>query len=83
MRTRERRETAWILVLRTHSLAIVAGRPHAGPVELFELICSACGDDSALTFGEVSLRLQRLRGPFPLESAMAEYERHVEVHART
>jgi len=52
------------------------GRPD-GVGGLFELICSDCGDNLYLDYSEVPARLQRLRGPRDIRSALAAYHRHI------
>ena len=52
------------------------GRPATGG-GLFELICSDCGDHLYLDYSEVPARLQRLRGPRDIRSALAAYHRHI------
>jgi hypothetical protein len=45
--------------------------------DVFELICPSCGDHPYLDHSEVPLRLQRLRGPYPLGAGVAAYEEHL------
>jgi hypothetical protein len=44
---------------------------------VFELICPSCGDHPDLDYSEVPPRLQWLRGPRPLEAALAAYHKHL------
>jgi len=53
------------------------GRFEGGYTDLFELICPDCGDHSYLDYSEVPSRLQWLRGPRPLEAALAAYHKHI------
>lgn len=65
-------------MLQRRQLArIVDGRPQGGYTDEFELICCDCGDHPYLDYSEVSLRLQRLRGPRTLQAGLAAYEKHL------
>jgi hypothetical protein len=46
-------------------------------VDVYELVCPSCGDDLHLDFSEIHPRLQWLRGPRPLEAALAAYHEHL------
>jgi hypothetical protein len=70
----------WTIVLRRQPVRIVAGRPEGGYTSLFELICCDCGDHPDQDYSEVSLELQRVRGPYPIADGVAAYERHRELH---
>ena len=63
-------------VVRRHPPRPGNGRPD-GVGGLFELICSDCGDHLYLDYSEVPARLQRLRGPRDIRSALAAYHRHL------
>jgi len=63
--------------VRRQPLRIVDGRFEGGYTELFELICPDCGDHSYLDYAEVPSRLQWLRGPRPLQAALAAYHKHI------
>jgi hypothetical protein len=56
---------------------IVDGRFEGGYTGLYEVICPGCGDHPYLDFAEIPPRLQRLRGPRPLEAALAAYDKHL------
>src|SRR5580704_3018007 len=64
-------------VLRRQQARIADGRFEGGHAGLFELICPNCGDHPDLNYSEVPSRLQWLRGPRPLEEALAAYHRHL------
>jgi hypothetical protein len=68
------------VVLRRRPTRIVEGRPEGGYTDAFEIICCDCGDDPGLDYSEVSPRLQRLRGPYPIAAGVAAYEQHLELH---
>jgi hypothetical protein len=63
--------------LRRQPVRIVAGSIEGGYTSVFEVICRACGDDPFLDYSEVSTRLQRLRGPYPLREGLAAYQQHL------
>jgi hypothetical protein len=63
--------------LRRQPVRIVGGRAEGGYTSKFELICPSCGDHPFLDYSEVLLRLQRLRGPRPLQAALASYDEHL------
>lgn len=63
--------------VRRQPARIVDGRFEGGYTDLFELICPGCGDHSYLDYSETPPRLQWLRGPRPLEAALAAYHRHI------
>jgi hypothetical protein len=83
MTTQDQHATAWTQMLRPQSVAIIAGRPDSEPVELYELICASCGDDLTIAYRDAPLRHQRIRGPYPLDTATAKYDQHVRLHQRT
>jgi hypothetical protein len=43
----------------------------------FEIVCRDCGDRPDLDYSQVSPRLQRLRGPYPIEAGLAAYKEHI------
>jgi hypothetical protein len=49
----------------------------ARPTGVFEVICCACGDHPYLDYADISPRLQRIRGPYPLEAGVAAFAEHV------
>ena len=63
--------------VRRRPVSIVDGRFHGGYTDLFELICPGCGDHPYLDYSDVPPRLQWLRGPRPLEAALAAYHKHI------
>jgi hypothetical protein len=63
--------------LRRRPARIVDGRREGGYTSEYELICPSCGDHPYLDFVDVPPQLQRLRGPYLLEAALAAYEEHI------
>lgn len=63
--------------MRRQPARIVDGRFEGGYTDVFELICPGCGDHQYLDYSEVPPQFQRLRGPRPLEAAIAVFENHV------
>src|SRR6266487_1815449 len=80
MRTCDRSERGWAVVLRRQPARIVAGRPEGGYTDVFEIICCDCGDQPDLDYREVSPQLQRIRGPYPIAAGVAAYEKHIRLH---
>ena len=70
----------WTAVLRRQPARIVKGRPEGGYTDVFEIICSDCGDHPDLDYREVSARLQLVRGPSPIAVGIAAYEDHLRLH---
>lgn len=64
-------------VLRRQPVRIVAGHFEGGYADEFEIICPSCGDHPYLDYSEVAPWLQLLRGPYPLEAALAAYHQHL------
>jgi hypothetical protein len=62
--------------LRRQPVRIVDGRVEGGYTDVYELICSSCGDHLDLNYSEVSPRLQWLRGPHRLEAGLAVFHKH-------
>ena len=63
--------------MRRQPVRIVDGRFEGGYTGLFELICPDCGDHPYVDYSEVPSRLQWLRGPRPLQAALAAYDKHL------
>lgn len=61
-----RRQSAW-----------VADEGRARYTGAYEVVCCACGDHPYLDYSEISPRLQRIRGPYPLAAGVAAYHRHL------
>lgn len=57
----------------------VTGKKSAGPADsAFEVICRDRGDHPYLDYSQLSLRLQRLRGPYnTIEASLAAYEENL------
>jgi len=73
---------SWTVVLRRRPAGIVAGRTENGYAGEFELICCHCGDDPDLDYRQVPPELQRIRGPYSMETGITEYLKHTEWHPR-
>ena len=43
----------------------------------YEVICCDCGDHPYLDYSKIPPRLQRIRGPYTLEAAVAAYAEHL------
>ena len=63
--------------LRRQPVRIVEGRAEGGYTDVFEIICYDCGDHWYLDYFQVPPRLQRIRGPYTIEAALAAYEQHL------
>ena len=79
MRTCDQSALGWTVVLRRQPARIVADQAQGGYTDLFELICADCGDHPELDYRDISARLQRIRGPYPLAAGVAAYGRHLEL----
>jgi hypothetical protein len=64
-------------VLRRQPVRIVEDRIKGGHTSVFEVVCSDCGDNLNLDYSEISPRLQRLRGPYPLLEGFTAYQAHL------
>jgi len=63
--------------IRRQPVRIVNGRFDGDYTGVFELICPSCGDHPRLDYTAVPSRLQWLRGPRALETALAAYHKHI------
>ncbi len=63
--------------LRRQLIPAGDGKAEPGPTGAFELICCECGDNPYLYYSQVSPRLQQIRGPYTIATALAAYEQHV------
>jgi hypothetical protein len=64
--------------LRRQPVRIAEGRQEGGYRDAFEVVCCDCGDHLYWDYSEISLSLQRTRGPYPtMTAALAAYERHL------
>ena len=63
--------------VRRQPVRIVDGRFKGGYTDVFEVICPSCGDHPYLDYSEVPPQLQWLRGPYPLQAALAAYYKHL------
>ena len=68
----------WTMVLRRRPARVVAGRPQGGYTDAFEIVCCDCGDHPYWDYSEISLSLQRIRGPYTtMAAALAAYDQHL------
>jgi len=70
----------WTAVLRRRPIRMIEGKAAGGYTNVFEIICCDCGDHPYLDDREVSLELQRIRGPYTMAAGAAAYLKHVEQH---
>ena len=64
--------------LRRQPSRIVEGRKGGGYRDAFEVVCCDCGDHPYWDYSEISLSLQRIRGPYAtMAAALAAYDRHL------
>jgi hypothetical protein len=63
--------------VRRQPVRIVDGRVEGGYTGVFEFICPGCGDNPYVDYSEIPPRLQWLRGPRTLQSALEEYDEHL------
>jgi hypothetical protein len=80
MQTREMPRQGWTAVLRRRPVRVVDGQPVGGYTCLFEIVCCDCGDDPDLDYRDVSPKLQRIRGPYPMAAGVTAYVKHVDQH---
>ena len=63
--------------IRRQPVLIVEGRVEGGYGDAFEIVCD-CGDRPYRDYSEISLSLQRIRGPYTtMAAALAAYDRHL------
>ena len=64
--------------LRRQPVRIVEGRKEGGYRNAFEVVCCDCGDRPYRGYSEISLSLQRIRGPSTsMTAALAAYDQHL------
>jgi hypothetical protein len=64
--------------VRRQPAGIVEGRKEGGFRDAFEVICCDCGDHPYWDYSEISLSLQRIRGPYTtVAAALAAHDRHL------
>jgi hypothetical protein len=64
--------------IRRQLVRIVEGRKEGGYGDAFEVVCCDCGDHPCWGYSEISLALQRIRGPYTtMAAALAAYDRHL------
>src|SRR5262249_16522283 len=71
----------WTIVLRRQRMVrVVEGKPHGVYINSFEIICRDCGDNLEWDYDDIPPRLQRIRGPYWIETGLKEYEAHSAWH---
>jgi hypothetical protein len=70
----------WTVVLRRQPVRIVEGHVQGGYTDAFEIICCDCGDHPDLDYRDVSLQLQRIRGPYSFAAGITAYLEHVKLY---
>lgn len=78
----ERPGLGWTVVLRRQPTQIIDGQPQGGYMDLYELVCCDCGDSPDRDYRDVSPRLQRIRGPYPIAAGITAYQQHARRHRR-
>ena len=64
--------------IRRQSARITGCREEGGYRNAFEVVCCDCGDHPYWGYSEISLSLQRIRGPYTtMAAALAAYDRHL------
>jgi len=74
MATGHQHGAGWTVVLPRQPASIAKGRQEGGYTAACEIRCD-CGDHPDLDYREVSLKLQRIRGPYPIADGVAAYEK--------
>lgn len=64
-------------IVRRQRIRSGQSRADGGNTAVFDLICYDCGDDPCWDYSQLSFQLQRTRGPYTMEEALAAYERHL------
>ena len=82
MQTYEQPALGWTVVLRRCPVRIVEGQVQGGYADTFEIICCDCGDHPDWDYRDVSPRLQRIRGPYPIAAGVTACEEHLKLHHR-
>ncbi len=80
MQTYEQPALGWTVVLRRCPVRTVDGRVQDGYASTFEIICCDCGDHPDRDYRDVSPRLRRIRGPYPIAAGVTAYEEHLKLH---
>ena len=64
--------------IRRQPVRIVEGRKEGGYRDAFEVVCCDCRDHLYWDYPEISLSLQRIRGPYnAMPAALAAYDQHL------
>ncbi len=68
------------MTLRRQKARATEGDLDGGYTDAFEIICSDCGDDLRRDYQDVPPRLQRIRGPYSIDTGVTQYEAHIAWH---
>ena len=64
--------------IRRQLVRIVEDRKEGGYGDAFEVVCCDCGDHPYWDYPEISLSLQRIRGPYAtMAAAVVAYDQHL------
>ena len=64
--------------VRRQPVRILDGGKEGGFGGAFEVVCCDCGDNLYWDYSEISLSLQRIRGPYTtMAAALAAYDQHL------
>ena len=63
--------------IRRQPVRIVEGGKEGGYGAAFEVVCCDCGAHPYWAYSEISLSLQRIRGPYAMSAALAAYDRYL------
>jgi len=64
--------------IRRQPVRILEDGKEGGYRDAFEVVCGDCGDHLYRDYSEISLALQRIRGPYAaMAAALAAYNRHL------
>jgi hypothetical protein len=80
VQTYEQPALGWTVVLRRRLVRSAEDQPQGGYNNMFEIICCDCGDHPDRDYRDVSPRLRRIRGPYPIAAGVAAYKEHLTLH---
>jgi hypothetical protein len=64
--------------IRRQPARITGGGKEGGNRNVFEVVCCHCGDHPYWGYSEISLSLQRIRGPYAtMAAALAAHDQHL------
>jgi hypothetical protein len=82
VQTYEQPALGWTVVLRRRPVRSAEDGAQGGYNNMFEIICCECGDHPDRDYRDVSPRLQRIRGPYPIAVGVTAYEEHLKLDHR-